>query len=696
MLIIYLWSSLKRFFSAFGLFISLISIICVAANDLTPLLSRTWDLNVLYAIYSMAGLFLGCCIKRGGFFLFLLLLPLTPNLHNQLAALFGLPFFVLSNPGMDLAAGFVFGWGLNLFFKPSRPLGLQHFPWQVGLLLTYLSVSTLLAVMRNLRQSASGTSLEGIIFNFIHFRPFAWHDDFMPVSDLIGYGVAGALFACLLPLLLKAQNRNQSVFKPLALGLLMTAFMGCIQALSGFGLPEAYLDFRRDGLGFVAIGFQPDIHAYAGHLLLGAVGLWAYLSTSQAPKEKIWIYSVIGMSWLALVLSKSRASLAMAIFTCLCLLVAFIWLEHRKYFVKLVLFISASLAIFVLALWYVAGHPQALASHGWFVDLLNQYAKAGFAGLSSSTQNFGGRPEIYLAGVRMFSEFPILGLGQGGFFRQSAAVEFSKSFMLSRWGGENAHNYFLQVLVENGLVGILVFSLALIAPFFLIKSKKLLFPAALGLIALLLGNLFAHSFLVRENLILAAVFLALIYAWALASPKLVSFSGGASGPAFEKNHLLIGCLVLVLLVAGSIEAYRSFYRFPYQTGQHCFISKPLFADGWSSGILEIPLPAKTRGLRVHIAAVGRPDLHRRPLQARMDVAYYERYSHDHPPLATVFQEWKSPAAGIMEIRLQDNSKLINGNGKAVLRVSNCFNPRDYGISSDSRNLGVLIDRIEIF
>jgi len=149
-------------------------------------------------------------------------------------------------------------------------------------------------------------------------------------------------------------------------------------------------------------------------------------------------------------------------------------------------------------------------------------------------------------------------------------------------------------------------------------------------------------------------------------------------------------------VAGSIEAYRSFYRFPYQTGQRCFISKPLFADGWSSGILEIPLPTNIHGLRVHIAGVGRPDLHRRLLQARIDIAYYERYSHDHPPLATVFQEWRVPAPGVMEVLIQDNRKLANGKGKAVLRVSNCFNPRDYGLSQDSRNLGVLIDRVEIF
>jgi O-antigen ligase len=649
----------------------------------------------VYLTYLLIGLVLGLNQKRGGFFLFLLLVPLTPNLHNQLAALFGVSSITLSYPGLDLAVGFVLSFGIKLL-KPIRKLGLQDFPWQIGLLLMYLSFSTLLAVIRNLRQSASGTSIEGIIFNFIRFRPFAWHDDFMPVVDLIVYGAAGALIAYLVPFLLEKQNRNQLVFKPILLGLFATASLGIIQALTSFGLPEAYQDFRKDSLGFVAIGFQPDIHAYAGHLLLGAIGLWAYLTSTQNPKEKAWIYSVIGISWLALLLSKSRASLALAILSCLCLLVAYVWLERRKYFFRLTLAISCSVAIVAITLLYVIQYPQILASNGWFSELLNQYAVAGFAGLSIGTQNFGGRPEIYLAGIRMFSEFPILGLGQGGFFRQSADIEFSKSFMLSRWGGENAHNYFLQVLVENGLVGILIFMLVIVTPFFLVNSRKVLLPAALGLIALFLGNIFAHSFLVRENLILASVFIALMYAWVVATQKLDIHAEITLSLESLKRISFIGLGVIALIAAGALEAYHSFYRFPYQIGQRCFINKPLFSDGWSSGILEIPLPANSHGLRVHIAGVGRPDLHRRPLQARMDVAYYERYSHDHPPLATVFHEWKSPAPGILEIFLQDNSKLANGNGKAVIRLSNCFNPRDYGFSQDNRNLGVLIDRIEIF
>ena len=691
-----IWGCFKHLFSAFGLLVSLISIFCIVFNDAIPLVTHNLNSGNSYFIYCFIGVFLGCWRNRGGLFLFLFLVPIAPNLHNQLAALFGAQPFSLTNPGLDLAAGFVLGsLALVIGKRQFNPRSIS-LPWQIGLLLTYLSVSTLLAIIRNLRQSASGTSLDGILFNFVNFRPYAWHDDFMPLADLIAYGVVGGLFVCMLPYLIQRENRDQLIFKPIGLGLVATALMGFLQAWSGFGLPETYLDFRKDALGYVAIGFQPDIHAYAGHLLLGVVGLWGYIFYSKNSKEKVWLFLVVGISWLALILSKSRASLALSISATIFLLLAYIWQEHKKYLTKAIWVIGGLTALTGLALLIALQNPQLISSKSWLGELFSQYAKAGISGLGVGTQNFGGRPEIYLAGLRMFADFPILGLGQGEFFRQSAEIEFSKSFMLSRWGGENAHNYFLQVLVENGLVGFLLFGLALISPLILAPVKKVLFPAALGLLALCLGNIFAHSFLVRENLILAAIFLSLMYAWPKAGEREINANVFATKSLLANRLLLIALVVSLATIAGLLEAYHSFYRFPFQTGQRCFVSKPLFADGWSSGILEIPLPANAHGLRVHIAAVGRPDLHRRPLQARMDVAYYEAYSHDHPPLATVYRTWNSPGAGQMEIHLSDNAKLSNGSGKAILRLSNCFNPRDYGISLDTRNLGVLIDRIEIF
>ena len=690
------WALFKRLASGSGLLVCLFSVLCVFANDVYAALFESWKSAFPYIVYLLIGSIFGYRIKTWGLFLFLLLLPISPNLHNELMAFMGADLFQMHFSGLDLAAGFVLGSSvryLPLGFSRTRSF---YFPWQIGLLLTYLSFSTFLTIVRNLRQSASGTSIEGLLYNFIHFRPFAWHDDFMPLSDLIAYGISGAIIACLIPFLSEKQNRNQLIFKPIVWGLILAALMGCMQAMTGFGLPIEYLNFRKDSLGFVAIGFHPDIHAYAGYLLLGAVGLWAYVFNTQNQKEKTWIYLAIAMSWLALVLSKSRASLALAVIACIMLLLVHFWYQKRKYFSSAIFVIVTSIVAFAVSLNYLAQHPQVLSGNGWLSHLISQYANAGLSGLSSGTQDFGGRPEIYLAAMRMFAEFPIIGLGQGGFFRQSADIGFSKSFMLSHWGGENAHNYFLQVLVENGVVGFLLFGLVVVSPFLFVGSKKGLVPAALGLLALFLGNLFAHSFLVRENLILAAVLIALMYSWVYAKMQVDGGVCHLRKWCSGFRLVLIAGLVTFFVVLGSLEIYRSFFRFPYQIGQRCFVSKPLSQDGWSSGLFDIPLPAGAHGLKVYIASVGRPDLHRRPLQARMDIAYYEQYSHDHPPLATVFYEWKAPGPGVMELNLQDNRKLANGKGKAVLRLSNCFNPKDYGISQDGRNLGVLIDRIEVF
>jgi hypothetical protein len=53
------------------------------------------------------------------------------------------------------------------------------------------------------------------------------------------------------------------------LGLAISAITGLIQAATGWGLPEALLQFRKDAFGYAAIGLQPDLHAFAAHMLLG-------------------------------------------------------------------------------------------------------------------------------------------------------------------------------------------------------------------------------------------------------------------------------------------------------------------------------------------------------------------------------------------------------------------------------------------
>ena len=123
------------------------------------------------------------------------------------------------------------------------------------------------------------------------------------------------------------------------------------------------------------------------------------------------------------------------------------------------------------------------------------------------------RPEVYLAALRMSTLFPFAGLGQSEFYHQSASHALTQSLFLSyEQNGEHAHNYFLQTLVENGVLGIVAFWLLLVYPLIRTSEKRVLIPGMIALLAVFSGNLFAHSMLVRENLLLAMCFVALMYA----------------------------------------------------------------------------------------------------------------------------------------------------------------------------------------
>ena len=162
----------------------------------------------------------------------------------------------------------------------------------------------------------------------------------------------------------------------------------------------------------------------------------------------------------------------------------------------------------------------AMAPALWHEGLSHLAIQLGLPDLLSLNLKLSYRPEVYRAALYMLLLFPFAGLGQAEFYRQSANPELSRSFFLSvEQNGENAHNYFLQVLVENGLLGFCVLGLLITYPIIKSDDKKHLFPALFALLAIACGNLFSHSLLVRENLLIAACFIALLYAWTPQTPK---------------------------------------------------------------------------------------------------------------------------------------------------------------------------------
>ena len=310
------------------------------------------------------------------------------------------------------------------------------------------------------------------------------------------------------------------------------------------------------------------------------------------------------------------------------------------------------------------------------------------------------RPEVFLAALKFFSLYPILGLGQSEFYRQSADHSLTNSYYLSiNQNGENAHNYFLQTLAENGLIGIAIFALVIFYPLYRIVNKRLLIPAGVALGAIFLGNIFAHSMLVRENLFIAACLIGLMYAYVKSekySAVTADFQSSHtehkySASSFKvkliKNPLLIAVFSILLVISAFREIYTSFRSVPFLKDVQCFKERPLDADGWTSGVFKIAIPQGAKGVTIKIKGT-QPYVSKRPLAASLNILDAE--SNLAQSSRIVFDR-----DGPYQVSINFDEDTIANEEKhlAELRLDRCFIPRNFNINSDGRRLGIQIESI---
>ena len=283
-------------FSAFGVICALLASVAVLVNNLHYLGQHERTLTLILFALAFSSAFLP---RPWGLMGVLLLIPLSAGLQRQLEEIFGLHFMALPNAGLDLVAGLFLGTLLLEILHPRKSknstTGLfKAMPWILGVALLFITASTWMAIARNLWMSASGTSLNGLLYNLVHFRPIDWRADYLPLTDWIAYSLAGALVLLVLLNLYDrdSKNKDQIIFRPLLAGLFAAAIIGLIQSVTGLGLPVEMLSFRKDAFGFAALGLQPDLHAFAAHMLLGVIGLWGYFLVCKTTLERRWVLAV--------------------------------------------------------------------------------------------------------------------------------------------------------------------------------------------------------------------------------------------------------------------------------------------------------------------------------------------------------------------------------------------------------------------
>ena len=680
----------------FASFAALIACISVFINDLYFWNQSQHYINPYLFIFAFL---LGLPRHAWGLMGLIFLLPLSAGLGSQLNAYIETKFLVLPNAGLDLVAGFFLGSLVSLVPRVTgilkdkvnrfscRDLLGQLVPWPIALVMAMITISTAIAIYRNVYQSAAATSFKGLLFNLVHFRPIGWHDDYMPISDWIAYALAVAMIITVIGYLRGQDHKNQIIFRPIMTGLIVAALMGVAQALTGLGLPDNLLGFRKDLLGYAAIGFQPDLHAFAGHMLLGAVGLWGYFYSGISASEKKVVAFVMTFSWIGLILSKSRALLLFALIAMFIWLLWHLWREKRSLFAPLASFTTVVIGVFLVLIFNFSNSLNGVPILSWLADIANQLKSRDLSSWSLFSGIFGARFEIWEGALRMWSQFPLMGVGQGNFYRLSDIASFSRSNFLILNHGENAHNYFLQTLTETGIIGAIIFFIAIISPLLKGKNNKLLIPAFIALAGLFLGDIFSHSFLVRENLLLACSIIGLMYA---SSSVESSATESHHFNAIKKNKyrvrvLAFGLLMLTGIFFGIVEIIRSFGKPPFEYGKSCFVDAPQDSDGWTNGQYSFVLPNGAMDFKLTISNYlpGQKES-TQPLKVSLINGDGLRLSIDSIELRR---------GRIIEKTIYLTGKKLNISSletRVLLELTNCSTPRNIGLSLDSRRLGLYI------
>jgi O-antigen ligase len=215
---------------------------------------------------------------------------------------------------------------------------------------------------------------------------------------------------------------------------LMTAYVlgSYISAVGTFMVFRQDMGARR----FALAGF--DANDLASALALAVPMAWYLGMTYRQPLLRWLCRAYLPVGLVAIGLTGSRGGM---VATIVALLIVPLTLRH----------LSPGRIVIAMALLCVSGAVVVSYVPDTVVERL--------ATTSSDVQEgkLGGRLRIWVAGIQAFSQAPLLGYGTGDF--RTAIARFVP------WNPQAAHNTYLSVLVENGLVGLLLFLFMLFAVF---------------------------------------------------------------------------------------------------------------------------------------------------------------------------------------------------------------------------------------
>jgi hypothetical protein len=144
-----------------------------------------------------------------------------------------------------------------------------------------------------------------------------------------------------------------------------------------------------------------------------------------------------------------------------------------------------------------------------------------------------------------------------------------------------------------------------------------------------------------------------------------------------------------VLIAGLLiakELYQSLKTSPFNFDLQCHEARRVEHDGWTSGRQMFEVPVGARGMILNIVN-GHPDSAKRPLEGSLTL-WYNR--------AILLQkdfELTSTGPQRLEIYLPNETIATPDDYQIELQLQRCFVPRNFGINTDGRRLGVNVKSV---
>ena len=395
----------------------------------------------------------------------LLLVAMVAPLGQLIAPLIGATSFRISEA---IVLAFLAGWLLRA--SPDRR-GPRISAGALGWLLATAIIASIAGSAWQLGRYPG--ELAGVFDQLTHLHFFV--GDRIGVVDaarlLEGIGLAAAT------VMLFRQYPSLSLSLPGALAAsAAAAALSSVLLWRGIGSPDALERYRL--IGYRVSGHVPDVNAAGSYFAMIACLALGMALRERAYRRAVWL-GLAAASGLGLWFSESRSALGAA---GVVVVGAAMWAATSRFGIRAR---AATLAVVLIAL------------------LAGAFVRARFLETDPTYRGSGFREQFTRTSLRIIGARPFFGVGEGHYYQASPL--FLSPQLAWSYGAENAHNFFLQLGGELGLVGLVLFVVWLAAPMARVARALACRPldarllgTAGGVMVFLITCLTGHPFLLGE------------------------------------------------------------------------------------------------------------------------------------------------------------------------------------------------------